>query len=188
MTAEIENFTDLPLAVVIRTTAWALDLMSIDRDDLCVRVRTTDIGFHVGHFYSGKQAQASGFRFLISARVPQPFVPYIVASRLRGGPTAIDPRTWREALVCIIAHEGTHLVQELRPRVADLGRWRKPASPHWRKTKSGRVWVKPKNERVHVELPAFSELEAEWAEDQMLRQYREINKRWNEAVRERRKR
>ena len=171
MTAVIENRTDLPRAVVVRTVVWTLRQMRIDRDDLCIRVRMTDGTGHVGHFYNGPVAQKQGFDFLITARIPREFVPYVMASRMKQGPTAIDPRTWREALVCIVAHEGMHVIQALRPR-PDLGYHRKPASPHWRKTKKGSVWVEPKLVTVHVDRPMFSELEAEWAEHDLLKIYR----------------
>jgi hypothetical protein len=166
--AIIENLTDLPSERVVPTAAWVLRTLSIDRGDIFVRVRWTEKLCHLGALYPGR----NGYRFYISARIPR-VLPYECATRRRKGPPPMDLVTHEESLVCILAHEGTHAIQELRPRFQDGGYNRKPAQPHWRQTRLGPIWVKPKQDPVHVERPVFIEAEAEWAEHRMLELWRE---------------
>lgn len=168
----IENLTDLPRAVVEVPVLWTLGLMNVVgyMGEHLIRVRFTDHTCHHGHTYF------SDLKLVL--RIPR-IIPYSCGRGLPKGPPHVDPQTYEEALVCISAHEGTHVIQSLRPRPVgkEYGYYRKPVSPHKRRTKTGLVDVKPRSQaKVHVELPMFFELEAEWAEHQALTRWRERRK------------
>lgn len=159
MSAWIENDTDLPLAGVRKVTRWALGQIGVNLRLVEVQVAHTDHWHHTGRFClttMGRHGQLIGARIL--ADVPRQFNGQLYDRGLRGGPPPIDPHSWEEALVCILAHEGTHLVQWLRG----------PTTNGYTRIVRG--------EQRQVGGHIFSEVEAEWAEYRLLNLWRERRK------------
>lgn len=145
---EVENYSDLPLAGVRGVVNWVFDYMGIE-DDVLVRVYRTEHWWHHGYFYATSP-------FLVLAHVPQEITGQVSHDRgLRGGPPPVFPADWREALVCILAHEGTHVRQFLSG----------PTTRSYEQNRKGKI--------VHVRGRTFSEVQAEWAEHRLLKRWRE---------------
>lgn len=162
--AKIENKSYLPPEVVEHWVGWVLDELDVNSPDVLVRVKNTlqlkepqypgEVSIHCGACYQDP-SWAHPFRFLISARIPKPFIPYQHDRKMRGGPPPIDPVTPEEALVCIVAHEATHIRQALTPS-------------------TGNGYVRHvKGKYIHVRAQQYSEVDAEWAEYRLLKRYRE---------------
>lgn len=154
MTADIDNRSRFPLRSIRSIVNRVLNDLEVNLPWVRVRVHETDHWHHHGHIYieENRLKERDG---LIIARVPVNPNGDSHDRKLRGGPPPIDPKDWREALLCIIAHEGTHLRQFLsKPK----------GNGYWRTVKDKRVYVSPRR---------FSEVEAEWAEYRFLKRYRE---------------
>ena len=155
MSATIDNLSNLPRAVVSRIVHRVLDELEVNLPWVRVRVFETDHWHHHGHIY----IRPGRSNCLIIARVPSVVSDHPHDRKMRGGPPPIIVKTWQVALVCILAHEGTHLRQFLkRPKRGD----------HTRFVRGKPVKVGPK---------IFSEVEAEWAEYRFLKSYRERRNR-----------
>jgi hypothetical protein len=141
-----------------------LNELGLNTHDLHVRVENTWHWHHKGYFHGDHDYELPGkAKHLITARVPVVVSGAPIDLGLRGGPPPIDPQNWCESLVCIIAHEGTHLLQYLTPPTGKPYRAR-------RRVRRGKrvVWRK-----VLVQPRHFSELPAEWAEFHFLERYRQ---------------
>lgn len=100
-------------------------------------------------------------RFWLSLKLPWHY-PYVhhATSRftkrpLRGGPPPVDPQNEYEALVCISAHEGAHVKQAIS------------------EPKGKGYWQTRGSKRVFIEARRYSEVEAEYAEYELLNRFRE---------------
>jgi hypothetical protein len=147
---EVENHSDLPLAGVRSVVRWVFEYMGIEQAGI-VRVFHTEHWWHHGHFYATKP-------FLVLAHVPEQITGVGHDRGLRGGPPPVFPADWREALVCILAHEGTHVRQFFAGQ----------RTPNYTQRRKGKI--------VHVRGRTFSEVEAEWAEYRLLKRWRERRK------------
>jgi hypothetical protein len=129
----VENLTDYRTADVKSVVFWTLrelDLQAVP--EALVRIRYSSDTHTRGRFYPNAQRREfvwseragdyrlvgpkvpEGVRYLLMCRIPRPGVEPSVHDRgLRGGPPPFDIENWREALVCIVAHEGYHLRQLL---------------------------------------------------------------------------
>lgn len=144
---DIEVYTSrLPLAGVRRVTRWVYERMEID--DVLLRVYTTEHWYHHGHFYALSTD-------LVLAYVPQKINGNGLDRGFRGGPPVCMPQDWQESLVCILAHEGSH-VRQFRAG---------PRTKPYQQNRNGKI--------VHVGGRMFSEIEAEWAEYRYLKWWRE---------------
>lgn len=151
MSASVDNRTDLPPARILRAARWTLERVGVNYRLVEVELEHTDHWHHLGRFTVlriGDFGELVGAR--IMAKIPRHYNGREYDRGLRGGPPPIAPHSWEEALVCIVAHEGTHLMQWLRgPTTDGYERRGRPVS--------GRI---------------FSEVEAEWAEYHLLNQWR----------------
>ena len=145
---EVEVYADhLPPAGVRRVTRWVLTRLEVD--DIRVRVGSTQHWYHHGHFYGCAEGD------LLLAYVPLEINGVGHDRGLRGGPPVIFPADWRESLVCILAHEGTHARQYRAG----------PRTKPYTQNRRGKI--------VKVNGRMFSEVEAEWAEYRYLKWWRE---------------
>lgn len=166
MKASVENKTRWPLRSVRAVVWWVLEELGVNRPDVVVRVDETTHWYHHGGFYYREEADGRLTKLLITAHVPPE--PYGGHDRgLRGGPPPIYPETWREALVCIVAHEGEHLRQILLPVKGE-----KHKGYRWK-----RVGGKLVKTLVDIDPRRFSEVGAEWAEYRLLARWRKEKKR-----------
>lgn len=159
MSARVENRSHLPQAAVRSIVRRVLGEFEANYTWVTVKVFITDHWHHHGHFYARRRFEEDAFDVTIIARVPMEYDGTGHDRKLRGGPPPIDPQDWRESLVCIVAHEATHVRQFLAgPKTEG----------HWRMVKGKRRFV---NGRV------FSEVDAEWAEYRALKRWRERRNR-----------
>lgn len=106
MNAKVDNCTELPLQEVQEVVWWTLTALGVDRPWVTVRVSRTDHWHHHGRF----DVETSPLKAVLHAEVPAwPGTSY--HRGLEGGPPPLSLRSWQEALVCIVAHEATHLRQ-----------------------------------------------------------------------------
>ena len=162
--ATIEVHGWFPPAVVRRLVWWVLAELGVNSRDVHVRVDETEHWHHRGYFYGDHEHELPGkAKHLITAKVPVTVSGDAIDVGLRGGPPPIDPQNWRESLVCILAHEATHLVQYLSP----------PKGKPYRARRRVRVGKRVVLKKVLVRPRQFSELAAEWAEYLFLERYRE---------------
>lgn len=156
--ATIENRSDLPSEVVGKVVRWTLRQLKIhDVSLLIIRVeRTQKKPHHDGIIYLDPP-WLPGIKFVISAKVPMRF-PYWYLSPLQKGPPTLEIENWEESLVCILAHEGMHLVQHLHSLITPQ--------------KKG-YWQTRKGKQVHINAKVFDEVQADWSEHTMLQRYRE---------------
>lgn len=135
MKATVVNHSPYPLKSVKATVRWTLRELDADMSILAVGVRDTKQVSHHGRFYGDAEVHSpriwdewmstipyNGVRHLCVVRVPE----WPIGKHDRGfktGPPPIDPEDWIESLVCIVAHEATHLRQYLRqgkPRFSEV--------------------------------------------------------------------
>lgn len=147
---DVELHADLPPAGVRRVTRWVFSRLEVD--DVLVRVFSTEHLVHHGHIYVRPE---SAHPVRILAYVPAEVNGYGSDRGLRGGPPIIYPQDWQESLVCILAHEGTHVRQ-----------WRAgPTTPGYQQNRRGKI--------IYVRGRVFREVHAEWAEYIFLKMWRE---------------
>lgn len=135
MKATVINHSPYPLKQVKAAVRWTLRELDADLSIVGVGVRDTKELTHHGRFYGDAEENSprvwdewmsalprNGVRHLCVGRVPQ--WPLGLHHRgFKSGPPPIDPGDWIESLVCIVAHEATHLRQYLRqgkPRFSEV--------------------------------------------------------------------
>lgn len=155
MGARIDNRSGFPQSLVRTITQYVLGENRVNSPWVTVRVFLTDHWHHHGHFYAYRRKEEDAFDITIIARLPERVSGEGHDRGLRGGPPPIDPKDWKEAFICILAHEATHVRQFLDGPKTN-GYWR---------TRNGK--------RSYVGGRIFKEVDAEWAEYLALQRWRE---------------
>lgn len=149
MTAVVDNQTLLERGEVESVVWWALEQEDANDSLIAVRVWATLTPKHSGHFHARARHreehletwhESGDFEYteaehLILCEIPYVPVGQWVPKGKAGEVPAIEPRTWRESLVCITAHEARHYAQWLNDEQFDetecewaeryaLDRWR----------------------------------------------------------------
>jgi hypothetical protein len=152
MTAVVDNQTLLERGAVESVVWWTLEEAGVNDSDIAVRVSATLRPKHAGHFYAQARYSsehedlwsASGdFAYTEAEHLILCEIPYVpvgkwVPKGKSGEVPAIEPRTWRESLVCITAHEARHYVQWLNDESfneLDCEWSERRALDHWRERK-----------------------------------------------------
>lgn len=127
MKAHLDNRSSFPIQQVRAIVRWTLNELDSNLPSLGVRIKETRHATHHGRFYGDAKkhhpriwAEAvngsvvpRSVKHLIVCRVPH--IPLGIHDRkYKTGPPPIDPQDWRESLVCIVAHEATHVMQYIR--------------------------------------------------------------------------
>lgn len=129
MKAHLDNRSMFPLQQVRSAVRWTLDELDANLPIVGVRIKETRHLTHTGRFYGDAERYwpeiwadiVNGsktprlVRHLIVGRVPR----WPMGFHDRGfktGPPAIDPKHWKESLICIVAHEATHVMQYIHSR------------------------------------------------------------------------
>jgi hypothetical protein len=158
---EIANTSVQPTRQVSSIVRWVLRELDAELGDLLVKVKNTKSSHHRGTCYWNADEWHGnlpiGIRHLLVCCIPRK-PSYLMQSKRRNGPPPYTILDWKQALVAITAHEGTHVRQYLnQPDWHGQG--------HERRLKDGRT--------VHVNPPHFSEVDAEWAEFRLLKRWKE---------------
>lgn len=122
MRAAVDNQTAFVNGEVEAVVWWTLGRLMVNVPELAVRVIPTLKPHHGGRFYANAWSDfprvfrrgivlPPAVRHLIVADVPYVPIGRWVSPLKTQTPPPVECRTWRESLVAIVAHEGTHYQQ-----------------------------------------------------------------------------
>jgi len=149
MTAVVDNQTLLERGEIEAVVWWTLEREGLNDGIIAVRVSATMMPKHSGHFHASARyraeheelwAESGDFSYTEAEHLILCVIPYVpvgkwVPKGKAGEVPAIEPRTWRESLVCITAHEARHYAQWLNDEPfneIDCEWAERHALDHWR--------------------------------------------------------